>query len=316
MINNQKKCWKLHRQKRQKNMNYKHIPVLAQEVYEKLPNTTKIILDWTVWHWGHIEYILSKLSKEEKHLFDSIQVIWVDRDNSMLQKAKTNTKNFEDKIEYINCSYHDLSDISNISKVGFFDVILLDLWVNLEHLKQWQRGFSIKTDWPLDMRYDTKQDITAKDLINNLSTDKLAEVFGKYGDFGSKFAWKIANYLSKKNKKDRIDTTGKLVEALKEFGLNQKKIAVIFQCLRIQTNKELFFLESFLEEFGKYLNVWGVCIIITYHSIEDRMVKYKFKELANTSFELVNKKVIKPNYKETLSNRAARSAKLRIIKKL
>ena len=195
--------------------------------------------------------------------------------------------------------------------------MLLDLGVNLEHFKDGSRGFSIKSDAPLDMRFDTSKWQPASHLINKWSKEELEEMLVKYGDFTPRNAEYVVKWIIEKRKKIPIETTSDLTWALHELGFWDKRIAVIFQAIRIQTNHELDQLETFLKDFWNCLNIWGKCAIMTYHSIEDRMTKIAFKELGESwNFHLVNKKVIQPNYKEVEANKAARSAKLRIIERV
>ena len=195
--------------------------------------------------------------------------------------------------------------------------MLLDLWVNLEHFKDGSRGFSIKSDAPLDMRFDTSKWEPASHLINKWSKEELEEMLVKYWDFTPRNAEYVVKWIIEKRKKSPIETTSDLTTTLHELWFWDKRIAVIFQAIRIQTNHELDQLETFLEDFWECLNIDGRCAIMTYHSIEDRMTKIAFKELEESgNFHLVNKKVIQPNYKEVEANKAARSAKLRIIERV
>ncbi len=280
-----------------------HTPVMANKVLEKLPKTSKLILDWTLWHGWHSKLILSK--------FDTIKIIWVDRDQSIINIAKTRLSNFKDRITFIKESYKNLNTILRNKKI---DAILLDLWVNMEHFKDPKRGFSIKYDWPLDMRFDTNSKITAKRILNNYTQDKLEIMFKKYWDF----KWKLLDRIIKSLEKNKhhIETTFDLKYTLKNAWISEKKIAVIFQALRIETNNELNHLEVFLKTFKNYLNKWWRCLIITYHSVEDRLVKYSFKSLENEWFKNLTKKVIFPDYEEIKTNKASRSAKLRIVEKI
>jgi len=160
--------------------------------------------------------------------------------------------------------------------------MLLDLGVNMEHFKDSERGFSIKTDAPLDMRFDRNQPISAKDIVNHYSLEQLSHILISYGDYNQRSAEYLAKGIIEARKKKLIETTQDLKEILLHLGSNQKKIAVIFQVLRIQTNKELEQLEVFLTRFGEQLTLGGRCAIITYHSIEDRITKLAFKTLVES----------------------------------
>lgn len=295
-------------------MKIKHQPVLAQEIYDNLPETFEYYMDGTFWHAWHCNFILSNLLRDNINLFEKVNVVWVDRDSKMLSKAMENTLEHKQKIKYINSSYSDLDNIKSNSWVNKFDIMLLDLWVNMEHFKDPDRWFSIKYNWLLDMRYDTNSWLTAKEILKKISAIDLAEILSKYWDFSEKYSLALSECIVQSRTKMPLETTFDLIEILRKFWMNSKKMAVVFQCIRIYTNNELWELEKFLINFKEYLNKWWLCMIITYHSIEDRIVKYAFKELIWDNFSLVNKKVIKPTFMEIQSNKAARSAKLRIIR--
>lgn len=283
-------------------MKIKHIPVMYKEILEQIELDNTILMDWTVWHAWHSKLILEK--------FKNIEIIAVDRDPNIIKIAKENLQEYEKQVKFIQSTYAKLENILEDKKV---DYILLDLWVNMEHFKDGNRWFSIKRDWPLDMRFDTKQKETAEYILKNSSKEKLLEIFEKYWDF----KWELLNNIVRIIIKYRhkYKTTLDLVKVLKENWISEKKIAVIFQVIRIEVNKELKQLEEFLEKFDTYLNKWWKCMIITYHSIEDRLVKNKFKELDKNWFINLTKKVIFPTKEEIEKNKPSRSAKLRVIQK-
>jgi len=282
-------------------MEIKHVAVMYKEVLENLPKKLDLFMDWTVWHAWH-----SKLIKEK---ITNVRIIAVDKDLNMLKVAEKSLQG--DDVKYIQDSYKDLENILGDEKV---DAILLDLWVNMEHFKDAERWFSIKHDGPLDMRFDTKQTITAEFILKNYTEDKLSNILERYWDFKWEYSQNITRAIIKW--KSRLKWTKDLVEVLKKVWLSFKKIAVVFQVLRIEVNNELEQLEIFLDKFPSYLKQNGRCLIITYHSIEDRLVKNKFKELDKNWFKNLTKKVIFPSLEEIKKNKASRSAKLRIIEKL
>ena len=238
-----------------------------------------------------------------------------DVDEKVMTKWREFVSARKNQISLYHSSYANIKEISH--KEWLFDFMLLDLWVNLEHFKDWSRGFSIKSDAPLDMRFDTSKWQPASHLINKWSKEELEEMLVKYGDFTPRNAEYVVKWIIEKRKKSPIETTIDLTTTLHELWFWDKRIAVIFQAIRIQTNHELDQLETFLKDFWECLNIGGRCGIMTYHSIEDRMTKIAFKELEESgNFHLVNKKVIQPNYKEVEANKAARSAKLRIIERV
>lgn len=292
-----------------------HKSVLLNEILEYIPDNTKLIVDWTIWHWWHIEWILGKFEKCWK--IENVFVIWIDRDADILDISIFRLNKYKNKILFINKSYSDLLEILDKNKLWKIDYLILDLWVNLQHFKDPNRWFSLKNNWDLDMRFDQKQFFNAKNLINTYKKSQIEHILQKYWDFNKKIAQKIANEIFENRKKKEIHTTFDLKDILsKKCWLNDKKIAVVFQCIRIEVNKELDELEKFLNQIPKIINNWWRCSIITYHSIEDRIVKnYFLNYCKNWQFWLITKNVIKPNYLEIKQNKASRSAKLRIIQK-
>lgn len=293
----------------------RHHPVLAKETYENLPHPLKHSFDWTFWHGGHVEYFFTHLNEDFPEEAKKLQIIWCDVDENVMSKWKEFVSKWSNQLTVLHRSYAEIKKTAE--ETWKFDFMLLDLWVNLEHFKDWSRWFSIKSDAPLDMRFDRTKWNPASDLINNWSKQELEEILIKYWDFTERNAEYVIKWIIEKRKKTPILTTNDLTQTLHELWFWDKRIAVIFQAIRIQTNHELKQLETFLVDFPDALNIRWRCAIMTYHSIEDRMTKIAFKSLEESwKFHLVNKKVIQPNYKEVESNKAARSAKLRIIEKI
>lgn len=292
----------------------RHIPVLAPEIYDHMPANRTLSFDGTFWHWGHAEYFLSHEAR--KRSISDLKIIGTDVDSEMIAKAQTLTAHYQDQIAILHNSYALIDQIAQ--KVWLFDFELLDLGVNLEHFKDGSRGFSIKTDAPLDMRFNQASNtITAHKWLQTVKPEILQSALSTYGDFSPKTAEYLTKLLCEQRKKSDFSTTFQLKDFLLHHHFNQKKIAVIFQVIRIMVNDELAQLELFLQRFPQTLKRGGRCAIITYHSIEDRITKLAFKSLAESwAFQLVNKKVIVPHYTEIQHNKAARSAKLRIIEKV
>ena len=292
----------------------RHIPVLAQEIYDQLPQDRELGFDGTFGHGGHAEFFLSH--EEQKRNIEKLNIIGTDIDQQMIQKATELTKNYAHQIQILHSSYAKIQNISQ--KIWLFDYELLDLGVNLEHFKDGSRWFSIKTDAPLDMRFDQeKNPTTAKERLQKTKAETIEQALQSYGDFSPKTAKWLTKLICEQRKKSEFSTTFQLKDFLTTHHFNQKKIAVIFQVIRIMVNRELEQLEQFLKDFPETLKKGWRCLIITYHSIEDRITKNAFKALAESwSFQLVNKKVIVPHYTEVQRNKAARSAKLRIIEKV
>ena len=291
-----------------------HTPVLLQEVCSFLDPESKLIVDCTLGHGWHTMALLS-LAKDAK-------LIWFDVDQLMMNKAKwlIGTRDEEQgtsiwkRIEYVHGNYADIVAVLAGRKA---DYILNDLGVNLEHFKAVERGFSIRGTAPLDMRFDTSQAVTAATIIASYTTDQLKHIFEQYADFSSPKSLELAQHIVTTRKEKSIATTLDLKNILNDCWLGDKACTVIFQAIRIEVNKELDNLQKFLSEFPHVMNLAWRCCIITYHSIEDRFVKQAFTTLvASGQYRLVTKKAIKPNYQEVAINRAARSAKLRIIEKI
>jgi len=287
-----------------------HTPIMVSEIITHVPTDCHLYVDGTAGHGWHIAAIAAS-----GKLAPNASIIAIDRDAAMLEKAKTfvwstHTQTFQ----FVQDSYANIETILDGKKADF---ILLDIGVNMEHFKDGARGFSIHDDAPLDMRFDTRSWETAADILNTYSKDKLVDLFIKYGDFSPKSSEYFADHIIAHRHTTPFTTTKQFVESLYSIGVRKNQLPIIFQCLRIQTNQELAQLEVFLQTLPNLLSIGGRCAIITFHSTEDRIAKYAFKWLAEEwSFTLVNKKVIAPHYKEVQKNRAARSAKLRIIERV
>lgn len=241
----------------------------------------------------------------------------MDLDSNMLSIAKNNLEsqisNSQFQISFVHDSYSNIDLITQ--KYWKADFILLDLWVNMDHFKVWERWFSINYNSPLDMRFDQDSTLSAYDIVNKYSAQQLEKIFIEYADFTPIKSKEIAAKIIDARRESDIKTTFDLKKILWECWLWKSAITVIFQSIRIQTNNEIQNLKTFLDKLPKVLSVWWICSIISFHSIEDRIVKKAFQELAATkTFALINKKAIKPKYTEVQKNRASRSALLRTIK--
>lgn len=279
---------------------------MLNEVLESIPMNCKIVVDWTLGHWWHSRAILEKFPSVKK-------LFGFDLDPNILEETKNRLKDLEDKIEFIWSSYVDIPKFLWEQKADF---ILLDLWVNMEHFKDWERGFSLNYNSKLDMRFNNKNGKSAYDIINDYSEQELTRVFVDYAEFSISKAQEIAMIIIKERKNKKIDTTFELKNLLNQVGLGQKASTVIFQAIRIETNKEIDNLKLMLDQLPNILSDWWRCGIITFHSLEDRIVKNYFKDLSKSGlFELVYKKAIPASYQEVLKNRASRSAKYRVIEK-
>ncbi|HMT01017.1 MAG TPA: 16S rRNA (cytosine(1402)-N(4))-methyltransferase RsmH [Candidatus Absconditabacterales bacterium] len=300
----------------------RHKPILAPEIYEALLPGMKKIVDGTFGHGGHTEFILSHREKmspvgvARNKIFDETNIIAFDRDLNVASKGLEFTSSYKDKITFVHQSYAEIEKVLEELGVGEVDFILLDLGANMEHFKDGERGFSIKTSGPLDMRFDQNQSMTAADYLNKIPLMTIKNDLMQYGDFSEKKSLWMAESIVTQRKKKLFSTTGELSEFLFGIHCNAKVQAVIFQVIRIAVNKELEQVEKFLAVLPKVLAPHGRCAILTFHSIEDRIVKNAFKMLAEEqNWKLITKKVIKPSYQETQKNSAAKPAKLRIIER-
>lgn len=283
----------------------KHIPVLLDEVTQSIPQTATLLIDGTLGHGGHTQAILDK--------FPQISVLWIDRDPSIFQATQAKLQQYGSRFQAIQGSYADIDILINNKKS---DYILLDIGVNMEHYKDTSRGFSIKGDAPLDMRFDPTKGVSAQQWIAKASAADLEKCFIEYADFTPDKARELSTAILRARTKTPIITTRDLVQVLYTCGLGWPASSIIFQAIRIEVNQELEQLKNFLQKLPQLLNPGWRCGIITFHSIEDRIVKNAFKSLSETQERtLCNKKAIQPNYQEVQKNKASRSAKLRAIEK-
>jgi len=280
----------------------KHVPVLLDEVLKSIPDNAHFLVDGTLGHGGHTQAILDK--------FPQISVLWIDRDPIIFKSTQEKLSWYENRFQAIQWSYADIDILTNNKKS---DYILLDIWVNMEHYKDTSRGFSIKWDATLDMRFDPNKGISAQQRITRASSFQLEACFIEYADFTPEKSKELANAIIRARSKSPIVTTRDLVKVLYDCGLWWPASSIIFQAIRIEINQELEQLKIFLEKLPQLLNPGWKCAIITFHSIEDRIVKNKFKELLQNDWYLYTKKAIQPTYQEIQRNKASRSAKLRII---
>jgi 16S rRNA (cytosine1402-N4)-methyltransferase len=298
----------------------RHTPILVNEILDHIPLHATKFFDGTLGHGGHAEYIMqnAKLTMQNSWILNLeswIVYIWVDRDISMLNKAKGFLEWYQDQMCFVQWSYAELECITEESGVEVFDWMLLDIWVNMDHFKTAERGFSIKLDGPLDMRFDVSKGITASEWLFKVKEKEFGQALELYSDFRPGYIEKFlkAYYQNK----TRYETTHQFVKWLRDFGMNDKVMAILFQVIRIVVNDELGELTVFLQKFYKYLTVGGRCCFLTFHSIEDRIVKQAFQWLVETGhFKLVNKHVIAPTWQEKQKNKASSSCKMRVIEKI
>ncbi|MDM8262048.1 rRNA small subunit methyltransferase H [Ligilactobacillus salivarius] len=311
---------------------FKHITVLLNEAVDSLnikPDGTYV--DCTLGGGGHSGLILSKLSENGK-LYSFDQDITAINFN----KDKFKEENELGKINFIKSNFRNISEELNKRNILGVDGILYDLGVSSPQFDNADRGFSYNYDAPLDMRMDQSQSLTARDVVNDWSYEQLVRIFFRYGE--EKFAKSIARRIEKVRQQTPIETTGQLVDLIKEAipakarrkGGHPAKKA--FQAIRIAVNDELGALEESLEQALDLLNPGGRISVITFQSLEDRLVKVMFKQKTSlpelppglpvipdsqkVEYKLITRKPIVPSEDEITHNNRAHSAKLRIIEKL
>lgn len=304
-------------------MNYIHKPALINKIKELIPlKKLKLIVDATLGLGGHSKFFL--LNSEAK-------IIAIDKDKFSIDLAKASFKDFAERITFITGDFKNIKELLNSIGIDKADLILADLGVSSYQLEEPQRGFSFQKNGPLDMRFNSDQSLTAADVVNKFDENTLSNIFKIYGE--EPFHKKIAKAIIKKRKKALIATTSELAEIISKV----KKIrtrkhhpaTLVFQALRIYVNDEIEALKKFLRQSIELIEDNGYLAVISYHSIEDRIVKKFFKEISQLCkcnsfpcecgstniFSLISKKAIKPEREEVIENPRAHSAKLRIIQK-
>ena len=303
-----------------------HLPVLLSEVSNYLiTNPEGIYLDGTLGGGGHAEVILEKLTK-------NAQYIGIDQDREAIQHAKHRLDKYKNVI-YDQSNFSDLDFVLNRLKIDWIDGILLDLGVSSHQIDSDDRGFSYMKDTDLDMRMDRDRSQKASDLLNALDEHELSTIFFTYGEErrSRQIAREIVNYR-KLNLINRSDQLRSIIDRVIHPRFRIKSYARVFQALRIAVNRELDSLEEVLNKVIPFLHPGGRCLVISYHSLEDRMVKKFFRKKANpctcpTEFprcvcgllpeiKNITSKVIKATEQEIKNNSRARSALLRVGEKI
>lgn len=295
-----------------------HIPVLAQEVAELLQlKPGDVVIDTTLGAGGHSQVILEKISPKGT-------LIGIDKDEDAIRIANYNLSSFKSQNQLVTVcnSYTALDSIFSTAIKGGRcsepDGILFDLGLSSLQLEG-DRGFSFLRDAPLDMRFGQNAELTAEDIVNSYPVDKLADILWQFGE--ERDSRKIARAILEARKKGRITTTGELVDIVtRAKGGRRGKInpaTLAFQALRIAVNDELSAIMETLPKAIKLLSPGGRLAVISYHSLEDRIVKNIFREAARDEVvKLITKKPIKPSFGEIKTNPRSRSAKLRVIEKI
>ncbi len=286
------------------NIENSHISVLLQEVLEKLePQDGHVIVDGTFGAGGYTKAILEAANTN---------VIALDRDPDVKIYAENISSSYQNRFKFINSKFSDIENSLKAIGVKQVDGIVLDLGVSSMQFDYGERGFSFANDGPLDMRMD-KQGISAEEIINTYRENDLADIIYEFGEEHNsrRIARKIVEYRAVQ----RITTTAelrKIIHSVSKKRGNIDSATKTFQALRIYINKELDELHLVLEASKKILKKGGKLVVVTFHSLEDRIAKFYFKENTD-AFHIMTKKVVKPTREETLKNPRSRSAKLRAV---
>lgn len=310
-------------------MEFKHTPIMLNEVIDGLKiKEDGIYLDGTLGGAGHSIEIVKRLKGG--------QLIGIDQDENALNKAKEVLASYTDKVIFIKNNYENIDRVLSELHIDKIDGILLDIGVSSHQFDEVSRGFSHNQDAPLDMRMDRSQDLSAWDVVNRYSAKELNDIIFHYGE--ERWAKRIAKFIVEERSTKPIDTTLELVSVIKKA--IPKKVRMeghhpakkTFQAIRIEVNRELEVLKNSIAKMVKFLNPGGRIAIITFHSLEDRIVKKAFRELdkdcicppelpkcvcdKEREIKIITRKPIIPTEEEIRLNPRSRSAKLRIAEKL
>lgn len=296
-----------------KTANPVHVPVLVEEALNYLqPHPGHVVLDCTVGSGGHAIRILDCIKPDGF-------LIGVDKDMEILQTARQSLSETAGTFKLYHADYSDVDEVLRQARVDKVNGVLLDLGVSSLQLDQADRGFSFTKEAPLDMRMDRSDGITARDLIHRLSEEALADLLWKYGE--ERMSRRIARAMQREEKTVGIATTTQLAALVARVTPRGKSkihpATRVFQALRIAVNKELENLEIFLDKIHNYMAVGARIVIISFHSLEDRIVKNKFLERAKENvFRILTKKPICAGEAEIRENVRSRSAKLRAAERI
>lgn len=311
-------------------MEFKHTPIMLKEVIEGLDiKKDGIYVDCTIGGAGHSLEIVKRLKNGKLYGFD--------RDSEAIETSRKRLKDYADKVVLTKMNYKDAPSFLKENGTIKIDGVLIDLGISSYQIDEGKRGFSFLHNGRLDMRMGQDEDtLTAFDIVNSYSEEKLIDIFYKYGE--EEFAKAIARNIVKKRQEKQIETTFELRDIIEE-SLPKKVIysrggasKKVFQAIRIEVNGELVGLDKCLEDFIDMLNVGGRMAVLTFHSLEDRIVKNVFK-LESTDcicppktpicichhkakVKLVNRKPVMASEQEQKENSRSTSAKLRIVERI
>ena len=288
--------------------------LLAESIAWLNPAPGKILIDGTLGLGGHAKRWLESTMPNG-------QVVGCDRDPEALSEARRVLAEYGDRAMIFHGNYRDSAEYLKVQRIGRVDAILLDLGVNSHQLDSAPRGFSFRADGPLDMRMDPSSSLSAETLVNEASEETLRDLFWKYGD--ERFSRQIARRLVEARSQKRIQTTAELENVIfhavprgARFGGRLHPATRCFQALRIAVNQEIESLEAFLPRTVELLAKDGRVAVISFHSLEDRVVKSAFRELEQKKLgKILTKKPLVPSDAERAKNPRSRSAKLRVFER-
>lgn len=311
-------------------MEFQHKSVLLRETIDSLKvKPGGIYVDGTLGGGGHAFELCSRLGKDGR-------LIGIDQDEAAISAASERLSEYKGQVTIVRSNYSRMPQVLDELGIGKVDGIYLDLGVSSYQLDTPERGFTYREDVPLDMRMDQRKPMTAADIVNAYSEEKLYRVIRDYGE--DKFAKNIAKHIVRKRQEKPIETTGELVEAIKAAIPARVRITgghpakQTFQAIRIELNGELEVLESSIDRMIERLNPKGRLAVITFHSLEDRIVKHKFREneqpcICPPDFpvcvcgrvskgRVITRKPIIPTEEEEKENNRAKSSKLRVFERV
>ncbi|MDD3838982.1 MAG: 16S rRNA (cytosine(1402)-N(4))-methyltransferase RsmH [Clostridia bacterium] len=311
-------------------MTFKHIPVLLHQTVKGLecgPGDT--IVDGTTGGGGHSSEII-------KNILPGGRLVCIDRDIEAIQAAKKRLETYSGNIVYANGNFKDIKNILKSQDIEGINGAILDLGVSSYQIDNIDRGFTYKSEAPLDMRMDRSHPVKASDVVNQYSKQRLADIIKRYGE--ERWASRIAEFIVEHRQQKRIETTSELVDIIKRAIPVRARITGghpakrTFQAIRIEVNQELKILEQAIKDIVDVLKPGGRLCIITFHSLEDRIVKNTFKMLQNPCtcppefpicvcgkqpvVKVITSKPIIPSEHEIDNNPRAKSSKLRICEKI
>ncbi len=308
-------------------MEFKHISVLLEETIVNIKEDG-IYVDGTLGGAGHSYQVCRRLGEHGR-------LIGIDQDSAAIEAASHRLEEFGDKATIVRSNYANMSSVLHEIGIEKVSGIILDLGVSSYQLDTIERGFSYKVNAPLDMRMDTRNDLTAKDIVNHYSEQELYRMIRDYGE--DKFAKNIAKHIVRMREEKELETTDELVEAIKAAIPMKLRVGTghpakkTFQAIRIELNKELEVLNNSLNDMIELLEDKGRICIITFHSLEDRIVKSIFRNsekpctcppnfpvcvCGNVSKgKVITRKPILPSDEEIGVNKRSKSAKLRVFEK-